>query len=69
MQKFLDSLEADSEIYSIVVADGTLQLRPKPGREIEFNAFTRDILDRMNDCAAFPRRDSHGRYDSVEIIC
>lgn len=69
MQKFLDSLKADSEIYSIVVSEGTLELRPKPGHEEAFSLFTSDILNRMDDCAAFPRTDSHGRYDSVEIIC
>lgn len=69
MEKFLDSLTADSEIYTVVVANSTLELRPKPGREAEFNELTRDILDRMTDCAAFPRKDRHGRYDSVEIIC
>lgn len=69
MQKFLDSLTADSAIYSIVVANETLELRPQPGREAEFSEFTRDILNRMGDCAVFPRIDVHGRYDSVEIIC
>lgn len=69
MEKFLNSLSASSDIYSIVVHDGTLELRPKPGREVEFSQFTRDILNRMDDCAAFPRIDVHGRYDSVQIIC
>ena len=57
----------ESDAFTVEVAAGSITLSAKPGREAEFDIFTRAIVNR-DDFAAFPRHDANGRYDSVEIL-
>jgi hypothetical protein len=58
----------ESEVFTVEVAANSVLLCAKPGREAEFDAFTRRINNSVGHFAAFPRRDARGRYDSVEIL-
>ena len=58
----------ESDIFTVDLSGGTLVLRARPGQEAVFSDFARDIIDRVGDFAAFPRLDSDGRYDSVQIM-
>ncbi|RZJ02092.1 MAG: hypothetical protein EON90_00400 [Brevundimonas sp.] len=58
----------ETEAFTVRRLAGSLVLEAKPGNEADFDAIARGILNRFDDYAAFPRRDEHGRYDSVQII-
>lgn len=67
MKTFPVEWTRESDVFTVEAAANSVMLRAKSGREVEFDNLTRDIVDR-DDIAAFPRRDAHGRYDSIEIL-
>jgi len=68
MKTFPPEWTTDSHAFTAEVSATSVSLCAKPGKEAEFDAFTRAILNSVGDFAAFPRRDTEGRYDSVEIL-
>lgn len=68
MSATLPEWTEESDIFTVDLSGGTLVLRARPGQESVFSDFTRDLIDRVGDFAAFPRLDAKGRYDSVQIV-
>lgn len=68
MKTFPAEWMSESDVLTVEVAANSVLLCSKPGREAEFDAFTRRIINSVGHFAAFPRRDAQGRYDSVEIL-
>lgn len=47
--------------------DGFLIL-PVPGREAQFDALARLVIEHVGPFAAFPRKGADGLYDCVQIL-
>lgn len=67
MKTFPVEWTKESNVFTAAVADNSVMLQAKVGSEVEFDTFVRGVVNR-DDIAAFPRRDPHGRYDSIEIL-
>ena len=54
--------------FTLEAVAGAITLHARPGREAEFDAFARRIINTDGEFAVFPRRASCGHYDSVQIL-
>jgi hypothetical protein len=68
MSKFLTCLSEPSEDHRIEPATEGFVIVPQTGREEQFDALARRVINHHGPFAAFARRGSDGRYDCVHII-
>jgi hypothetical protein len=68
MSLFLTTLSEPSQDHSVEPVDHGFLILPIPGREAQFNALARRVIDHVGSLAAFPRKGAHGLYDCVHII-
>ena len=68
MPLFLTTLREPSEDHRIeAVTDGFLIL-PHAGREQQFDALARRVVNHVGPFAAFARRSDEGLYDCIHIL-
>lgn len=68
MPLFLTSLREPSANHFVeTVGEGFLIL-PQTGREVEFDALARDVINYVGPFVAFGRRGGGGLYDCVHIL-
>lgn len=68
MKTFPPEWTTGSDAFTAEVTSASVRLHARAGREVEFDAYTRGVVNSVGEFAAFPRRDARGLYDSVEIL-
>lgn len=68
MSLFLTSLREPSADHSVEPVEDGFLIRPIPGREQQFNALARLVIDYNGPFVAFPRKGVAGLYDCVHIV-
>lgn len=68
MPLFLTTLREPSAVHRIEPVDDGFLILPVPGREAQFDALARLVIDHVGPFAVFPRKGADGLYDCVHIL-
>jgi len=68
MPLFLTTLREPSPDHTVEPVEDGFLILPRPGREDQFNALARLVIEHVGPFAVFPRKGAGGRYDSVHIV-
>jgi len=68
MPLFLTSLSEPSENHRIEPLHEGFLILPVTGRELQFDALARRVINHVGPFAAFARKDENGLYESVHIL-
>lgn len=68
MSLFLTTLREPSADHGVEPVEDGFLIVPVSGREAQFNALARLVLDHVGSFVAFPRKGAGGLYDCVHIV-
>lgn len=68
MPLFLTTLREPSSDHGIEPVEDGFLILPVPGREAQFDALARLVIDHVGPFAVFPRKGAGGLYDCVHIV-
>jgi hypothetical protein len=68
MPLFLTSLRELSQDHRVEPAEDGFLIAPVTGREAQFDALARRVLEHVGPFVALPRKGGDGLYDCVHII-
>ncbi|MDQ3124098.1 MAG: hypothetical protein M3Q74_00630 [Pseudomonadota bacterium] len=68
MPLFLTTLREPCADHRIEPVEDGFLILPLSGREVQFDALARRVVEHIGPFAAFPRKGADGRFDSVHIL-